>query len=458
MVNKKLVAGLVLLIVAAVGATLFFSHSNKKELVPPAAAPLAESTEKIKLIYAVHWSQKNQQDGIYDAAGKLVSRGIKSYLDEYTALHPNIEFKIQVIPYTEYADTLKVLSDSDMAPDIYQIYSPWGVSYVKNGILDNPPQYIKDDVLQNYVSTAGVTIDGNIWGIPTEINDFALLYNKDLFKAAGLTDGAGNVLYPKTWTELVATATKLAKKDAAGNITQYGIAFLGEDWQVVDPFLSLLFSNGGKYLSTDLKKSLFNSPEGIAALEAELALFKNGATDINGNFFDFKTDKVAMVIAPPWTKSGFVDAFGAKFESKVGVAPLPPLKDQASLGYSWFMGVMNKSAHKAEAWEFLKWFAADIQPETGTTRYGDLLANTIGAIPSRRVDFESHKEVLGDFFTRVYVDQMKNAVAEPNVADSNNIKAALMAEIQAAWVGKKTAAEALTAAAAEVDNILLSNQ
>ena len=449
---------IVLLVVVAVGATLFFNRSNKKEAVKPAEVAATKSTEKIKLTYAVHWSQKNQQDGIYDAAGNLISRGMKSYLDEYTALHPNVEFNVQVIPYTEYADTLKVLSDSDMAPDIYQIYSPWGVSYVKDGILDNPPQYIKDDVLQNYVSTAGVTIDGDIWGIPTEINDFALLYNKDLFKAAGLVDSAGDALYPKTWAELVTMATKLAKKDAAGNITQYGIAFLGEDWQVVDPFLSLLSSNGGKYLSEDLKKSLFNSPEGVAALEAELTLFKNGATDINGNFFDFKTNKVAMVIAPPWTKSGFADAFGDKFSSMVGVAPFPPLKDQASLGYSWFMGVMDKSNHKTEAWEFLKWFVSDIQPETGTTRYGDLLADTIGAIPSRRVDFDSHKDVLGDFFTGVYVDQMKYAVAEPNVANSNNIKAALMAEIQSAWVGKKTATEALTAAAAKVDSILSANQ
>jgi multiple sugar transport system substrate-binding protein len=122
------------------------------------------------------------------------------------------------------------------------------------------------------------------------------------------------------------------------------------------------------------------------------------------------------------------------------------------------MGVMDKSNHKTEAWEFLKWFVSDIQPETGTTRYGDLLADTIGAIPSRRVDFESHKDVLGDFFTGVYVDQMENAVAEPNVANSNNLKAALMAEIQSAWVGKKTAAEALAAAAAKVDSILSANQ
>jgi len=455
--RKTLIGAIIILLVAvAVGAYFIYSRPVEPEITK-SSPPVATSSQKIKLTYAVHWSNLEQRNGIYNPDGTLKSKGLRQYLNEYSTLHPEIEFDIKVIPYTEYADTLKVLSDADLSPDIYQIYSPWGVSYVRNGILDNPPAEIKDDIIENYVSLAGVTINGEIWGIPTEINDYALLYNKDLFKKAGLVDASGNILYPQTWAELTETAVKLAKKDAKGNITQYGIAFLGEDWQVVDPFLSLLLSNGGKYLSADLKKSLFNSPEGVTALEAELALFKNGATDINGNFFDFKDGKVAMVIAPPWTKSTFQIAFGDNFESSVGVAPFPPLKDQATLSYSWFMGVMNKSQHKAEAWEFLKWLTTDVQPETNTTRYGDLLTNTIGAIPSRRIDFESHKEILGDFFTKVYVDQMKYGIAEPNVAESNNIKAALMEEIQSAWGGKKTAAAALKSAADKVDKILLSN-
>ncbi|MFA5000580.1 MAG: extracellular solute-binding protein [Patescibacteria group bacterium] len=455
--NKKSLIGVIILLVVVAAALYFFYGQPKTTETTTRPETLNGLEEKVSLVYAVHWAQGNQMEGIYDENGELKAKGLNQYLDEYSDLHPNIEFSVRLLPYIEYADTLKALNDAGMAPDIYQIYSPWGVSYVREGILAEPPLEIKEDILDNYVSTAGVTIDGEIWGIPTEINDFALLYNKKIFKEAGLVDEEGNVLYPKTWSELVEKAVKLTKKDAQGNIEQYGIAFLGEDWQVVDPFLSLLFSNGGEYLAPDLSRSLFNSPAGVEALEAELELFEKGATDMNGNFFDFKDGKVAMVISPPWTKSTFAESFGDKFETAVGVAPFPPLKNQATLGYSWFMGVMENSANKEEAWKFLQWFATEIQAETGTTRYGDLLANNIGAIPSRRVDFESHQEVLGDFFTGVYAAQMENAVAEPNVAESNNIKAALMAEIQAAWSGQKTAAQALNDAAAKVDRILSSN-
>lgn len=447
--GSSLLAVILIVLILLVGGTAayFFTKKGSVNVTNPTTSSTT-SNGKIKLVYAVHWADKSQTDGIYEN-GTLKYKGLKQYLDEYTKLHPNIEFDVQVIAYNDYADKLKILSDADVAPDIYQIYSPWGVSYVQAGILDKVPDDIVADIQKNYVSTKGVTINGQIWGIPTEIDDYALLYNKNLFKAAGIANP------PNTWNELVSDASKLTKKDAKGNITQYGIAFLkGNDWEVVDPFLSLLFSNGGQYLSDDNSKALFNSPAGVSALEAELALFNNGATDINSNFYDFGKGTVAMVISPPWTKSGFQTAFGSSFEQTVGVAPFPYLNKPATLQYSWFMGVMAKSQHKQEAWDFLRWFSQQQQPSTGTTRYGDLLADNIGAIPSRTVDFNSHKDILGDFFTKVYVNQMKYGVAEPNVLQASTIKAKLMDEIQYAWAGQKTAKQALDAAATEVNAIL----
>jgi len=454
--NKKIILISVIAFLLLVAGFLFFKN-GKNFLSDEFNNIIQAPNEDITLTYAIHWSEKHQTDGIFEN-GVLKSKGLKQYLDEYTALNPNVKFNIKVIPYGEYADTLKVLSDADLAPDIYQIYSPWGVSYVKNGILDKPSIDIVDDIKKNYISTEGVTIDGDIWGIPTEINNFVLLYNKDIFKKAGMVDKNGNIIYPKTWKELVDTSVKLTKKDDKGYISQYGISFSNEDWQVVDPFLSILFSNGGKYLSTDMSKSLFNSKEGVEALEAELELFKKGATNINGNFFDFGKGKVAMVIAPPWTKASFKTEFGDKFEDTVGVAPIPVYKNKATLSYSWFTGVMSKSKNKEEAWKFLKWFTMETQSETNTTRYGDLLANTIGAIPSRTEDFNSHKEILGDFFTGVYVDQMKYAVSEPNVLNSSKIKSILMSEILSAWSGQKSAKDALDSAAFKIDKILAENK
>jgi len=406
----------------------------------------ANSGGKTKLVVMTHWLEKPQIEGIKDADGKVTSKGFQAYLDEYESQNPNIDLELLQVHFNDYPNRLRVLADSGAAPDIYHIYAPWGAQYVRAGILAEPPADVQSDVEQNYISSLGPTIEGKLWGIPTEINNYALLCNKDLMKEAGVS-------MPKTWSELVAAAKKMTKRDG-NDITQYGIVFTKDaEWQVADPFLSLLFSNGGQYLASDLSKAAFNSPEGVAALEAQLQLFKDKSTDLNGNFFDFQTNKIGCVIAPPWTKGGFAAGFGDKFEDKVAVAPFPYLKKAGTLQYSWFTGVMKDSQHQAEAWKFLKWLTGETQA-SGTTRMGDLLANTIGAIPARKADFDKHKDVLGDFFTKVYVGQMAQSTAEPNVLESNTIKEKLIAEIQAAWSGQKTAKQALDSAATEINKIL----
>jgi multiple sugar transport system substrate-binding protein len=424
-------------------------HKNK-------TTTTSSSTAKpIKLVFAVHFLEDYQMNGV-KVNGKVTSWGLNQYLAKYNATHPGIKVVAQQINYNDYANQLQTLYNSGIAPDIYQIYSPWGASYVKNGMLATPPAPVASDIQQNYVSTAGATIDGKVWGYPTEVDNYALLYNKTMFKQAGITDASGAPVAPKTWQDVVADAQKLTKKDAKGNITQYGIAFTeGDDWQVVDPFLSLLFSNNGSYLSSNYKQALFNSPAGVTALNDELQLFKNGSTDINGDFFDFGKSKVAMAISPPWPKSTFASNFGSQFSSTVGVAPFPYIVHPDTLQYSWFMGVMSSSLHQQAAWDFLKWLEAD-QQSSGTTRYGDFLAETIGAIPDRKVDFNNHKDVLGDFFTQTFVNQMQTSTAEPNVLQASQIKADLMAQIQQAWAGKETSQQALDAAAQQVNQILSS--
>lgn len=441
------IAAVLVVAVAAAGLYLMSQGNGKKN------DQASTDGKKTTLVMAVHWLEKQQIEGI-TKDGKLESKGLRQYLEEYEKLHPEIRFSVQQIPYNEYASKLKVLSDSGAAPDIYQIYSAWGASYVKDGILAEPPEDVMKDVEANYVSTAGVTIDGKMWGIPTEVNNYALLYNKDMYKAAGIVDASGNAKAPTTWQEVLSNAKKLTKKDSKNVITQYGFAALRDnDWQSVDPFLSLLFSNAGSFLSSDLTKSVFNSAAGVQALDAQVQLFKDGSTDTNGNFYDFGKNKVAQVVSPPWTKANFASDFGDKFEATVGVAPLPYLKAPGTLQYSWFAGVMKGSTHQKEAWDFLKWFSSDVQ-SSGTTRYGDLLAETIGAIPGRKVDFDGHKETLGDFFTSVYVKQMKDSTAEPNVLQLSDMKKTLMDEIQATWDGKKTSQQALDSAATAIDKIL----
>jgi len=459
--NKKLVWLIVAIffVVAVIALILFLKPSKPTTIINdfanPVATPISTSTGKIKITYAAHWTEKYQLEGVYEN-GVLKEKGLKQYLDEYMALHPDVEIDVMTIPYADYEAKLRLLSDIDKAPDIFQIYSPWGVSYVNSGIIDVPPQDIKTDVENNYISKSGVTINGEIWGIPGEVDDYSLIYNKKLFKDAGIVDANGEALAPKTWDDVVSAAKKISKKDTKGNIIRYGFAFTkGVDWAVVDPFLSLLFSNGGSYLSADNSKPMFNDSKGVEVLNSIVDLFKQGYTDANSNVWDFSQDKVVMAFVAPWTEGTFRDQMGAtKFDEEVGVAPIPYFKTPGSLQYNWFVGVMNKSKNKQAAWDFLRWFTEDVQPKTGTTRYGDLLARTIKAIPDRKIDLNNNKDVLNNnSFKAPFIAQLASSTAEPNVLQAAKIKATLMDQIQAAWVGKDVT-QALNDAAAKVQDIL----
>jgi multiple sugar transport system substrate-binding protein len=446
-----LIIVVVLIVLIGLGAFWYFRDHKSNQTAT------AKTNKNITtLVYAVHWTENSQLYGIKNSKGQVVTWGLKQYLDEYTKLHPDVRFVIEQIAYANYPTQLPILAASGAGPDIYQIYSTWAPSLVQAGLLATPPASVIKDVQSNYISTAGVTVNGKIWGYPTEVDNYALLYNKTLFKQAGIVDAQGNPVAPKTWADVITDAAKLTKKNAQGQITQYGFAFLeNNSWESSDPFLSLLFSNGGSYLSSDYKTCEVNSPAGVAALNDELQLFQDGSTDVNGNFYNFGNGSVGMVISPPWTKSTFAANFGSSFSSTVGVAPLPYITKPATLQYSWFMGVMNDSQHKTAAWNFLQWFDTDVQAN-GTTRYGDLLTDNIGSIPDRKVDFyaAANKPVLGDFFTSVFLNQMSDSVAEPNVMQASTIKNDLMNEIQDAWAGQVTAQQALDDACNQINPIL----
>ena len=191
-------------------------------------------------------------------------------------------------------------------------------------------------------------------------------------------------------------AKNLTKFDDKGNISQYGFTFLaGWDSAVVHPFLAMLWSNGGEFLSPDFKKCLVNSPEGVEALEAQLRLFSEKGTDVNGSVWDFPNGTVAMMVMAPWNENNLITTMGDRYED-VGVAPIPVMKERVTSLYTWFAGVGKNSKYKEEAWDFWMWMTAQVHGPNQTTRMGDYLAQRVGAIPSRKIDIENHPKELND--------------------------------------------------------------
>jgi len=404
---------------------------------------------KTKLTFAVHWSDY-QVEGIKDNDGNIVTKGLKQYVEEYMKINPDIEIEIQTVPYGEYLTRILVGRLAGAASDIYVLYSLWGVQLVDAGVLDKVPNDVLNIVQKDFVeaAVAGATIDGRIRGIPTEVANYALVYNKEILKRGGYDAP------PQTWDELINMSSNLTIKSEDGTVEQYGFVFdISSNSGTVHPYLSRLYSLGGKLFTDDYKSCLLDSEEAIQALEAELEIFNKGGTDSAASHADFQNKRAAMVIFAPWWESSLKVAFGEDYEKIVGVAPIPPLKEPKTVSYTWFVGVDALSKNKKEAWEFLKWFCLVPLPN-GSTRMGEFLAENIGAIPSRYDDIVAFPDKLNDIYTSVYVEELENAVPEPNVAQGEEIKNIIWREIIEARNGRKSAEVALHDAKIRIDEIL----
>ena len=87
-------------------------------------------------------------------------------------------------------------------------------------------------------------------------------------------------------------------KNPDGTLDRAGLVVLtGWDSGVVHPFLSLLWSNNGQYLSEDMTKALFNSPEALQVLNLYMDMIANQCIDpAIGNMTNFVEGKGAMMI------------------------------------------------------------------------------------------------------------------------------------------------------------------
>jgi multiple sugar transport system substrate-binding protein len=427
MFQKRLVSILVLVaLVIALSATTSISRAQ----------------DKVKLTMLTHWTEET------------LLKQEQALIDEYQKANPNVTIELQTVAFDQLLTKIVTGRTGGTSPDIYHFYNLWMPEFVTSGALATPPDDLIDAVKKNTPSGVqqGVTVNGKIWGYPTEVNTYLLIYNKKFLKEAGFDNP------PKTWDELKKMAPAITKKDSSGAITRAGFAVIpGWDSGMVHPFAALLFANGGDYLSKDFTTAAFNSPQGVETLQLYLDLLKSGGMDMSINGLnDFPTGKVGMVIMANWWKATLAAAKDIDFKNDVGVAEIPvgpSGKQTSTISYNWLLGVDAKSAHPKEAWDFIRWLNTPRAEGKGSPM-GDYLVHALGAIPSSLFDQKAFESDLTDAFETPYVKSTTYARPEPVVAGGQEIKTKLQTEIEAVLASGGDPKKTLDAVAAEANNIL----
>jgi multiple sugar transport system substrate-binding protein len=367
--------------------------------------------------------------------------------EQYEA-ETGVGIEYQQIAYGDYLQTVLTSRLSGQAPDIYHLYSIWGAQMIENEVLAVPPQDVIDFVTNNYIETTAdaVTINDQLWGIPTEVSNYLLVYNKKLLAEAGFEAP------PTTWDELVEMAAALTERNDQGNIVQAGYAFGPEVAPTVHPFLTQLYSRGIDLFKEDYSGTNLTTPEAIEVLSNQVRLFEEGVTDSSVEVWDFPSGTVAMMTMAPWYKATLEETFGDEFANTVGVAPIPAGEAWRSLQYAFFFGVDAQSQNQEAAWQFLTWLNT-AQNDGEVSCMGNMLLE-LGALTGNNNDITAAGDRLNDDFTRPFVEALERSITEPNVVQASEIETILKNYIDLAWAGQLSPEDALTAADQEIMSIL----
>jgi len=267
----------------------------------------------------------------------------------------------------DYKNVLDMAIASSQQPEIFR---PSGGGYAESGkitaISDMPggEEFIakyKDKLVKNVN-----IINGKVYSIPWSVTTIGLLYNKDMFKKAGIVDEKGEAKPPKTWEEMREYAKKLTNPKEE----KYGIAIPLKwggysDFELINPYVSsigrgIFDTTTGKFdfsvykpLFTWLEQirednSYFPGPEGL---------------DNDPARAQFAEGRIGMKFGASWDVGVLNDQFPAKIDW--GVAEIPTM--DSNVRYKSFMspqslGAISSDIHGKDpkkVFEVYKWLHSD---------------------------------------------------------------------------------------------------
>jgi multiple sugar transport system substrate-binding protein len=290
--------------------------------------------------------------------GAFNMQAYRDAAQQFSEAYPEIRVEVEMPDFLGSTPNIKSLAE---AADCFQwtadMKNPESQAAILGlgPFLDADPSFTTDDFYPSLLEQ--FTWQGQLWGLPAELQPFIVEYNKDLFDAAGLD-------YPALdWTtdDFVETAAALTKGE--GEAKQYG--FVPQYFELSD-IVPLLERQGARFVddSVDPPAFTFDDPAAAEALRwyADLSteyevkpVFLADIADL-ADANAFLIEREALITegkAGMWT-SEIVSILGDRGELNTGVAPLPAGVDGTGGGGSAFGYYISADTEARQAcWQWI---------------------------------------------------------------------------------------------------------
>jgi multiple sugar transport system substrate-binding protein len=291
------------------------------------------------------------------------------YIAEFQAANPDVTIERVTNSSKKMPELLLTAFAANEGPHIFNTQIEDGYAYIANGRvapvnLDTTGFNSSKALLASYVDGVldCVTEDGNIYGLPLELTNWAPYLNKKIFRDAGLDPDTD---YPKTWEDMVAVSQKMVIREGE-IITRRGFDFRYPYYLV--SMIPMVEQLGGKLVSDDGKTAIVGDDAWLKFLQFMADWGPNGLnlgspTYKNGRkLFNADNNDMGMAISGLY-QAGRIRADNPDFynSGEWMVIPFPQFEDAveevASAYYGHFLMVNSQKSDREQkvAWEFISY-------------------------------------------------------------------------------------------------------
>ncbi len=381
---------------------------------------------------------------------EVEERSLRTLIAQFEKRHPKIRVDLEITPWARMLDKLMISTAGGRPPDVTRISSEWSAPVAAKGLLEPLDNYVKRDHydLDDFYPEA---IEG--WGkynhvlyaIPTDIDVYAMYYNKTMFDKYKLP-------YPDwtwDWDKYIDAAKKMTK-DLSGHglIDQWG-ASADFWWQ------SYVYQNGGTILSQDERKCTSDQPAAYGGLQFMSDLVNKyhvapGAEESAniGNMKLFTSGRIGMFISGSWAAELVFKKEIKDFDYDVAPLPRGPKARATFIGGAAY-GILARSAHKREAWELVKWITGPQYQRSAAVQSQIIPSRKSVALSGAYLKLNQPPKAR-----KVFLDMIQYGHANPPVACSPEMNQIIASEMELMMLGKEPAKAACAKLTPVIDQLL----
>jgi multiple sugar transport system substrate-binding protein len=256
--------------------------------------------------------------GPNQASSDIEKKVDAEFWDAFKKTYPNIEVEINNLDYNQMLDKVRTAALGGAAPAVAKMPILWGVEFAAKGQLQ---EFHPEDVGYKTESfwpgaMKSVTWDGKVYGIPTNNETMALIWNRSIFQEAGLPPDEP----PATWDDLVAYSKQIKEKTGKDG---YGLVARVNAGNTPFRFMPALWAYGGGALdeaedNPTYQKVYVNNDGSKAALQAHYDMYvRDKSVPVSAltntqteNADPYIAGRLAMVISHPSEYAKMLDLAG----------------------------------------------------------------------------------------------------------------------------------------------------